>query len=214
MENPQFLAFNEDRELLKQPRTIICTGLGRSGTSAVASLMEFLGIWVGVPETSRNRENKDLIRALGEGPEAASKLISQYNDQFDVWGFKAPAIRKGLHETLELFRNPMVIVPHRDTIGRLGRQMVSGGREVTFKTLREGIMHQRRTVDELERVSAPQLHLAFPLLATAPETALEAIAAFAGLPIPDGDVRAYMENSRERYLSSKVKETDAEAMSR
>jgi len=204
MDNPEYLIFNENRDLLDVPRTIICTGLGRSGTSAVASLIEFLGVWVGVPPHSRNRENKELIRALGDGPEAAARLIAQYDERFPIWGFKAPSLRRGLDETLELFRNPMVIVPHRDVVGRLGRQAVSGDRQVTFDNLRRSVVHQRRLVDELERVTAPQLHISFSLLTGDPERSMSVISEFTGIPIPDGDVRAHVNHSRDRYLAAAV----------
>jgi hypothetical protein len=202
MDNPQYLVFNENRDLLHLPRTIICTGLGRSGTSAVASLVEFLGVWVGVPAHSRNRENKELIRALGDGPEAASRLIAEYDERFPVWGFKAPSLRKRLHETLELFRNPLVIVPHRDVVGRLGRQTVSGQQQATFERLQSGIQNQRRLIEELERVSAPQLHISFPLLTESPEQSLRIISDFTGVPIPQGDVRVHMNRFREQYLAA------------
>jgi hypothetical protein len=206
LDNPQYLIFNENRELLEQPRTIICTGVGRSGTSGVTSLIEYLGVWVGVPDYSRNRENKQLIRALNEGAEAASALISEYNQHYPVWGFKAPGLRKGLKQTLEMFRNPLIIVPHRDVVGRLSRQVVSGGRQLTFNTFRDSVMQQRRLLDELDRVPAPQLHLSFSLVTSAPEEALSAISAFTGLPIPEGELQAYMESSRERYLRPLDKE--------
>jgi hypothetical protein len=207
VDNPNYLVFNEDRTLLEGPRTILCTGLGRSGTSAVASLLEYLGLWLGVPASSRNRENKDLIRAFDEGPEAAKSLIADYDRRFPVWGFKAPGARNELTDWLPLFRNPLLIVPHRDVIGRLGRQSVSGGRQATFDNLRRAIIHQRRLLEALEPVTVPQLHISFSLLSDAPEEALAIIADFTGLTIPEGDVRAFMQESRERYLAEPVKET-------
>jgi hypothetical protein len=207
VDNPNYLVFHEDRELLKGPRTILCTGLGRSGTSAIASLLEFLGLWLGVPESSRNRENKDLIRAFEESTDAAKTLIADYDERFPIWGFKAPGARTELDDWLPLFRNPLLIVPHRDVVGRLGRQSVSGGRQATFDNLRRAIIHQRRLIEALEPVTIPQLHISFSLLSDAPEEALAIIADFTGLAIPEGDVRAFMHESRERYLAEPVKET-------
>jgi hypothetical protein len=200
MDNPQYLVFNENRALLDRPRTIICTGQGRSGTSAVMSLIEFLGVWVGVQPSSRNRENRELKKAFREGPETAKKLIEDYNERFPVWGFKAPSLRKDLNETIGLFRNPIVIVPHRDAVGRLGRQMVSGDQPVSFDILRRTVVGQRRLLDELQDVTAPQLHISFSLLSGSPEDAIKAISEFAGIPVPEGNVRAHANKFRRRYL--------------
>lgn len=202
MENPQYFVFNEDRALLNQPRTIICTGMGRSGTSAVMSLVEFLGVWTGVRDDSPNRENKDLRRAIGVGPEAAQDLIATYNERFPIWGFKAPNMRRGLADTLRLFRNPMLIVPHRDPVGKLGRQMVAEQKEVTLQDIHRLIISHRRLIEELKQVEAPQLHIAFPLLVGSQEEALGAISNFVGLPIPDRNLANHMSHFRGQYLAA------------
>lgn len=202
MENPQYFVFNEDRALLNQPRTIICTGMGRSGTSAVMSLVEFLGVWTGVRDDSPNRENKELRRAIGVGPEAAQDLIATYNERFPIWGFKAPNMRRGLADTLRLFRNPMLIVPHRDPVGKLGRQMLAEQKEVTLQDIYRLIISHRRLVEELKQVEAPQLHIAFPLLVGSQEEALGAISDFVGLPIPDRDLGNHMRHFRGQYLAA------------
>jgi hypothetical protein len=202
VKNPQFFVFNEDRALLDQPRTIICTGMGRSGTSAVMSLVEFLGVWTGVQDDSPNRENKRLRRAIAAGPQAAQAIIDDYNCQFPIWGFKAPSLRKDLAETLRMFRNPMIIVPHRDPVGKLGRQMVSENKEITLEDLHRLMIAHRRLIEELTQVDAPQLHMAFPLLISSQEEALNAISHFIGMPIPDGDLTGHMRQLREQYLSA------------
>lgn len=204
-DNPNYLLFNEDRELLQHPRTILCTGLGRSGTSAVASLLEFLGLWLGVPESSRNRENKQLIRAFEEGPESAKTLIDGYDERFPVWGFKAPSARSDLAQWIPLFRNPLIIVPHRDVVGRLGRQSVSGGIQATFENLHRAVMQQGRLLEALEPITVPQLHISFSLLSDSPEEAVSIISNFTGIPVPKGDVRAFMAERQELYLAPPVK---------
>lgn len=202
MENPQYFVFNEDRALLNEPRTIICTGMGRSGTSAVMSLVEFLGVWVGAREDSPNRENKELRKAIAAGPEAAAEIIASYNERYPVWGFKAPNMRRGLADTLLMFRNPLIIVPHRDPVGKLGRQMIAEQRDVTLQDIHRLIISHRRLIEELKRVEAPQLHIAFPLLVGSQKEALRAISNFVGLPIPDRNLTNHMSQLREQYLAA------------
>ena len=202
MDNPQYFVFNEDRALLNGPRTIICTGMGRSGTSAVMSLVEFLGVWVGASDDSPNRENKELRKAIGKGPEAAEEVIASYNERYPIWGFKAPNMRRGLAETLRMFRNPLVIVPHRDPVGKLGRQMIAEQREVTLQDIHRLIISHRRLIEELKQVDAPQLHIAFPLLVGSQQKALSAISNFVGLPIPDRNLSSHMSQLREQYLTA------------
>lgn len=200
MDNPQYFVFNEDRALLEQPRTIICTGMGRSGTSAVMSLLDFLGLWVGDNARVRTRENKALKKALQEDVPAAEAMISEYNAQFPVWAFKAPSLRRGLKDVIGLFRNPLLIVPHRDVVGILGRLMASEGKPVTIDDLYRSVIGQRRMIEQLQAIAVPQLHISFPLLTGSQETALRAISAFIGLPMPSGDLQAHMDHFHERYL--------------
>jgi hypothetical protein len=87
-------------------------------------------------------------------------------------------------------------------VGRLGRQTVSGQQQATFERLQSGIQNQRRLIEELERVSAPQLHISFPLLTESPEQSLRIISDFTGVPIPQGDVRVHMNRFREQYLAA------------
>lgn len=202
VQNPQFFVFNENRELLDQPRTIICTGMGRSGTTAVMSLIEFLGVWVGAKDDSPNRENKELRKAIAAGPEAAEALIAKYNKRLPIWGFKAPSLRRGLADTLRMFRNPMIVVPHRDPVGKLGRQMVAEQKEVTLHDIHRLIISHRRLIEELKQVEAPQLHMSFPLVVGSPRDALQAISNFVGLPIRKGDLEAHMNRFRHQYLAA------------
>jgi hypothetical protein len=201
VENPQHFVFNEDPALLQQARTVICTGMGRSGTSAVMSLLKFLGVWVGAERDSRNLENKELRRAIAADEAAAQEIISGYNQRFEIWGFKTPGVRKTLAETLRLFRNPILIIPHRDVVGKLGRHAASENRKVVLRDIQRLIVAQRRMVNQLEQINAPQLHIGFPLLVGFPEAALKAIADFVGLPIPEGDLLGHMRDDRNRYLA-------------
>jgi hypothetical protein len=200
VDNPQYFVFNENRALLDEPRTIICTGMGRSGTSAVMSLLDFLGLWVGDNARVRTRENKALKRALHEDLSEAEALISEYNDKFPVWAFKAPSLRRGLREAVKLFRNPLLIVPHRDVVGILGRLMASEGKPVQLDDLYRSIIGQRRMIEQLKQIDVPQLHIAFPLLVGSQEESLRAISEFVGLPMPSGDLHAHMDHFHERYL--------------
>ena len=200
MDNPQYFAFNENRSLLDEPRTVICTGMGRSGTSAVMSLLDFLGLWVGDNARVRTRENKALKRALQEDLSAAEAMIAEYNAQFPVWAFKAPSLRRELREVTRLFRNPLLIVPHRDVVGILGRIMASEGKPIAIEDLYRSIIGQRRMLEQLQSIDVPQLHLAFPLLTSSQDIAARAIADFVGLPMPAGDLHAHMQHYHQRYL--------------
>jgi hypothetical protein len=194
------LVFNENRAFRDHPRTILCVGLAHSGTNGVASLLEFLGVWLGAAAQSVNRQNKALIRALREDADNAKRLIAEYDERLPVWGLKAPAARNELAAWLPLFRNPLIVVPHRDVVGRVGRQSKGGGHNVTQQSLRRSIVQECRLLEALETIAVPQLHVSFSLLTESPEKALAIISEFAGLPVPKGDVRAYLKQARARRL--------------
>lgn len=108
-------------------RTILVTGVARSGTSLVAAVLRAAGLHMGdhvydvvhedsqMLEVVRSRDNK-LLRSV----------IQQRNAKHRTWGFKVPNLHVYMrHDELNLFRNPHLIVIYRDPVAVATRNALS-----------------------------------------------------------------------------------------
>lgn len=192
---------NREMMDLNQPRTIICIGFGRTGTTAVASMMEYLGVFIGDEVQPMNLENLKLGHLIeSQKLDEATALIADYNRRFPVWAIKRPKLR-GQLEHLGLFRNPMLIVTHRDPLGIALRSELS--LPDARCDLGELIRIEKLNVDFLTRLldaKCPQLHISFSTIATAPDDILAEVANFVGVPMREGDFTEHQLQNRERYL--------------
>lgn len=113
-ENPKFKLLNGTENPPGQ-RTYIVLGLGRSGTSFVASVLEYLGIFMGDAPTRRTLEDGRLGRLMDKRDyDAAGEVIADYDARHDIWSVKRPSMLLHAKATEHLFRNPHYIVTHRD----------------------------------------------------------------------------------------------------
>jgi hypothetical protein len=95
-------------------RTIVMTGAARTGTSFVSSVFARLGLPMrrdGGDHVSGHFEQVPLRAALVAGDHDRLKsIIAEFNAGFDIWGWKAPAIRKDFETVTKLIRNPCFVV--------------------------------------------------------------------------------------------------------
>ena len=108
-------------------RTFIVSGLGRGGTTMVATALRDVGIPMGVLFHEAAVEDLDVFFALGQSDRTVlDTLIAQRNRQHTNWGFKIPNIH-GLLQYRELarFRNPHLILIFRDPVAITQRAALS-----------------------------------------------------------------------------------------
>ena len=91
LKNPGYLELNPQPILV--PRTIVVTGIGRSGTTGMMTALLNMGL------QNRGRQRQDTLDDWGIGelidnfPETSEKLqeeIKRRNELEEVWGFKWP----------------------------------------------------------------------------------------------------------------------------
>src|SRR5215469_16617315 len=99
-------------------RTFIVTGLERSGTSLVASLLQEIGVFMGAEINDAVYQDEEISR-LQSKPDMRQlrRIILSRNAKHKVWGFKLPMLWKLLSaEQISIFDRPRLIVTFRDPV--------------------------------------------------------------------------------------------------
>ena len=163
MDNPKYRLMNLRDSGRPRKRTYIVIGLGRSGTTLVCSILKYLGVFLGSELSPRNLEDERLAVAIeSQNVADVEVIISDYNDQHDIWAFKRPNMINLAGEFEHLFRNPHYIFVHRDLFAISLRNEIAIGRDV-LEGLRHSIASAQRMHKLITRSQAPSLHLCFEL---------------------------------------------------
>jgi hypothetical protein len=186
-------------------RTFIVTGLHRSGTSLVASLLQQAGIFMGRQINDAVSEDEEMGATLLSGDAGAlRRLIDERNANHGTWGFKVPEVYTHLHpERLTLFDNPHLIVTFRDIASIAVRNSLSEYKEV-MTALRDAVSHLDALVTYIGSVRAPSLLLSYEKALIFPGDFVDTLLLFCGLT-SDAALRARLlglvEPNRKDYLS-------------
>jgi hypothetical protein len=168
--------------------TVIVTGVGRSGTSMAAKVLEALGVPMGNTGELPVHEDQDFLRALLYFDfSLLAGLIGARNKAFARWGFKFPSLQNHLMPPqLGQFRNPHLIVIMRDPVAIASRSLDSDPEK---RSVNETLRNVTRQIGDLmnmvERAECPVLLLSYEKFVAFPETGIEEMAAFCRLQ-PDG----------------------------
>jgi len=118
---------SHDADPTAQPRTLIMTGLARSGTSMLADMLRAGGVWQGdhvFEPIIEDAEIGQLLRARDLS--RLDALIARRNAMMPVWGFKLPNLHHFLkHSELARFRNPLLLIMYRDPVAVTVRNILS-----------------------------------------------------------------------------------------
>lgn len=108
-------------------RTLIVTGIARSGTSLVAGMLRDAGIFMGQFLHEVVEEDAAILDALhSRDMEMLRSMIRDRNAAHPCWGFKVPNLHAFLkHNELAQFRNPHLLVIYRDPVAVTVRNALS-----------------------------------------------------------------------------------------
>ncbi len=175
-------------------RTIICLGTPRGGTSMVAGAIAGLGVFMGddLPVNIEDRMfNPDL--AGGDGPAFIDQVkctIARRSAAHAVWGWKYPRAARYLERVYECIPNPHFVAVFRDPIPAALRSArrpdVAQGSisAATHKTIQSRLRMEMENLALVYRLQKPTLMVSFEKAQANPETFLEELAEFVGLPVP------------------------------
>lgn len=168
------------------PRTLLVSGVARSGTSLVARLLQMAGIPLGRTADGVVFEDTEIAQALEQPDRAAVRaLIQQRDTAHAVWAFKRPNLFQRLHpDELTLFRAPSLILTFRDPVAIAQRNIISN-RSFTLEALHAAAEDLRAATDFARRAQCPVLLLSYEKALVMPDRLVAALLSFAGLTLDD-----------------------------
>lgn len=178
--------------------TVIITGVGRSGTSMAAAVIDALGVPLGGGWQPGIYEDDQMRTAFYHFyHDMRASTIARYNDRHARWGFKFPSIHRHMHppETGQ-FRNPRLVVMHRDAVSVACRARMD---------VSPVLAEQAAMAAFADKVTCPVLMPSYEKALRYPKAFTAALAAFCGVRAPDidgaaarvGDAAAYLRAAHE-----------------
>lgn len=178
---------HESDEGLPERRTYVCFGVARGGTSAVAGIMQRLGLFIG-EDLPNNYEDPAFV---GKGPPLMRKTIAARNEAYPVWGWKFPSASNYLEALSPDLVNPHLVVVCRDMAATMKAHMRWHKRGLQLAA-HDILLQQQRNWFLVERWQVPTLLVSYEKAVLAPEIFVREMADFLGQPRPEGDDMAQM----------------------
>ena len=185
--------------------TIAVTGMGRSGTTMIARILDAFGLFMGEPLSPQFMEDQrilDLIRTDQFDDLAA--LCRERDKTCAKWAFKCPALRGKLNHVHPLLRAPRYIVPFRDIAAISLRHNLALSTELK-EALGLAARGYTKLLSALENIDAPVLLLSYEKALQYPDLTVQTLADFCGVTLPPSAVKRIaaqsIRNGDPRYLA-------------
>jgi hypothetical protein len=179
-------------------KTLLVTGLARSGTSMLAAMLQEAGVWLGDHVYEPINEDAEITQILrARDFTRLDALIRRQNARTPIWGFKMPDLHQFLqHDELDRFRNPQLIVIYRDPVAIAARNALSeqaDGTEAFIETT--AAMH---SMAQFVRASGvPFLLLSYEKALLFPQVFIDNVLALCAIT-PDDEKRAALRRQSSR----------------
>ncbi len=181
------------------PRTVVCFGTPRGGTSMVAGAIAGLGVFMGT-DLPKNIEdpmfNPDVDKSLSieDFKARLPSVIAQRNNMHRIWGWKYPRANRYLEEILSDLRNPYLVLVYRDPVPATVRAQPEDDRAV-FRELRRRLRMDMDNLQIAQRAKCPTLMVSYERASKKPKEFIAQLAEFLQLTPPDdlGPLLAFME---------------------
>lgn len=183
---------------VEKQRTIIMTGVARSGTSFIGSIFGNLGVPMARSEddvVSGHWENLELRRALVERRyDDLQRMIGEFDSQYDTWAWKAPAIRNDLKAILKYVRNPCFVFVFKEPLSVAMRKIERNHQEDFVKHFRRMFQAYSGLVEFAQETDRPCMLVSFDKAAKNAEDTVKSFARYAG--VTDYDLASVIEKTR------------------
>lgn len=175
-----------DAPPISGPRTIVCFGTARGGTSMIAGAILGLGVPMGedlAPNLEDPAFNMDWYKGSEEEfIDHARQIIAARNAAHEVWGWKFPHAARYLESVVPDLRAPHLICVYRDPIPMALRARPP--QEKAAKLVAARLRMQVRNTMMIEALGVPCLMVSYEKAAAHPLVFIEELAAFLNLPVP------------------------------
>ncbi|GAB5445421.1 hypothetical protein [Gymnodinialimonas sp.] len=175
-----------DRASEDGPRTVVCFGTPRGGTSMIAGAILGLGVPMG-KDLGQNLEDPAFNMDWHDGtpaefPAHARQLIAERDAAHEIWGWKFPGAARYLDRIIGDLRAPHLVCVYRDPVPMAlrARKPPDKAAELVVARLRA----QVRNTTMVEALGVPCLMVSYEKAAAHPLVFIEELASFLSLPVP------------------------------
>ena len=180
---------------LAEERTIIVSGIGRSGTTAAISCLYKAGLSkVSDHLADRTKDDWGIGAHFDNNDIGGLRREIVRRDQLEpVWGFKWHMLQTWSAK-VNLFRNPLVVVMFRDPVSIAVR---SGADDNNYKKVQSvnkwmqdiALWNMQLTQTIVQELSCPTLVISYEKLITLPDKIVPVLLDFCGLPFSEEAVK-------------------------
>lgn len=203
MRNKGFYVINP-QPMTDAPRTVVVLGCARSGTSMVAGALHKLGVSVGRRHDDATFEDIDLSNAFEkDNIVEAETIISEYNEQHNIWAWKRPALLNYFDKTQGKLRNPYYVAVFKDIFSIANRNRISMEVDV-LHNMSSVIQDHLKLLEILKSLDTPCLMLSNEKVLQNKEEAVTALSDFVGTGSSQqrNDAIQFITPNRTTYLDS------------
>ncbi len=182
---------DRDRETQHRPMTVIVSGVGRSGTSMVAKVLDTIGIPMGRTDGLAVFEDREFNTALFQlDYHRLRQLIRDRDAAHDRWGVKFASLRNHIFPPqLEYFRSPRLIIVMRDVAATAARSHKSDSEKTSLQQALRNVAKQTLDMVEfVENATCPTLIISYEKFIAFPDDGIDQIADFCRVTVSE-DVR-------------------------
>lgn len=188
-------------------RTLVVSGVARSGTSMVAGILQAAGVPLGERMDQVVFEDNDFAKVLEREPfdeKALQRLLRARDRRHPVWGFKRPHLHVHGARAVELCRNPHLILTVRDPVAIAERNAISEHRDPA-RVLTAAMQDLQDMLTFAESLHCPMLLVSYEKAVRNPAQFVRTLLEFCGLAVADDMIdvlSAMVEPDRPAYIES------------
>lgn len=184
-----FTLFLEKRCRPEDPKTIICFGTPRGGTSMVAGAIAGIGVFMGhdLPVNVEDPMFNPDVDSSIDFEEFCNRLlerISDRNNSFHDWGWKFPVAIRYLERIFPLLRNPHFVIVKRDPVPAVLRHNPADNIGKINETRRR-LRLELDNINLAATLAPPTLVVSYERASNQPKEFIENLAEFLQVSVPD-----------------------------
>ena len=185
-------------------KTLLITGLARSGTSMLAALLQAAGVWLGNHVYQPINEDAEITQMLrARDFTRLDALISQQNAKMPIWGFKMPDLHQFLqHDEMVRFRNPHLMVIFRDPVAVAARNALSEQVDGT-QAIIEATSAMHALTQFVRASHLPFLFLSYEKALVFPREFIDNVLGFCGIVLDEpkrAELLEHVQPNRSQYV--------------
>jgi hypothetical protein len=194
------------RKRARQEKTLLITGLARSGTSMLAALLEAAGVWLGDHVYEPINEDAEITQMLqARDFTRLDALTARQNAHTPIWGFKMPDLHLYMqHDELQRFRNPHLIAIFRDPVAVAARNAISEQYDAT-QAMIEATAAMHALAQFVRATQVPFLLLSHEKALVLPRAFIDNVLAFCGIELDEAkrtELLHHVQPNRGQYVST------------